>query len=787
MTDTNIDLEKIYEFKVVINDRVYYNEDSSFGIYSFSCKEEQPYLKKSDFSKNYIGTVLGSMQELEIGLDYNLKGKLKYSPKYKEWQYNAIQMLSEKPSTLQQQKRFLETLCTEGQCESLLSAYPNIVEDIMQNKEIDLTLVKGIKDKTFQKIKDKVINNYIIQDILVLLRPIGVTFNLIKKLIDDEENPILLKKKILENPYILTKVHGLGFIKVDGIALKLNPKLRVSEERVKAFLNYKLKEIGNSEGHVWISRKELLGYVRKDIKECEQIYKDFLAKEEKNSTLLYLEDEKIGLMASYKIAENILKKIYYYENLESMLEPFTKEDIEISIANTEIKQGFKFTEEQKNAIRSANDHNVIVISGSAGSGKSSVLKGLLDLMSNAKIKEEFLKTDVNQLHEEEQINNPFMTEKYSIEENLQRINIGQSALSAKASKRMKEATGRDAITMHRMLSWSGDGFTHKESFPMMYHVNGLDEVSMINDFLVSNYLNAVKPHSKLILVFDFAQLEAIGMGDFARDILRSKLCIHRFTQVHRQGQDSGILMDANKVRKGINPIEKPEPKIIHGKLNDMYYLFEKDREKIQEKAINIYMKTIKEIGIENVCIVTPRKKECTNSADEINKKIQDLLIGDNVPFLTRVKDGKKMRFKLGAKVMQKVNNYEEDKMVFNGDEGYITSMEKFNFVVTFNLENGKKDVKYTLSELDQIELSYAISVHSAQGSGWHTVISVFDMSSVMLLNRKILYTTMTRSEKRHLLIAQPQAFKACIDDKHNKLRNTFLGDMFEEYQPNINN
>jgi exodeoxyribonuclease V alpha subunit len=95
------------------------------------------------------------------------------------------------------------------------------------------------------------------------------------------------------------------------------------------------------------------------------------------------------------------------------------------------------------------------------------------------------------------------------------------------------------------------------------------------------------------------------------------------------------------------------------------------------------------------------------------------------------------------------------------------------------LENGQKEISYTLNEIDQIELSYAISVHSAQGSGWHTVISVFDMSSFILLNRKILYTAMTRSEKRHLLIAQPQAFKACIDDKNNKLRNTFLGDMFE--------
>jgi exodeoxyribonuclease V alpha subunit len=132
--------------------------------------------------------------------------------------------------------------------------------------------------------------------------------------------------------------------------------------------------------------------------------------------------------------------------------------------------------------------------------------------------------------------------------------------------------------------------------------------------------------------------------------------------------------------------------------------------------------------------------------------------------------------------MQKKNNYE--KLVFNGDEGYITEIHKTYFIITFNLEGGQKLILYSLNELDQIELSYAVSIHSAQGSQYHSVICLFDMSSYIMLNRKILYTAITRAKKKCMLISEPRAFKACLDDENNKPRNTFLSEMFEVYDEN---
>lgn len=788
------DLDKVYEFVATITYSIYYNQQTNYGVYEFTTDEKLPYTNSYMYKDKvkYLGCLNGNMQELYCETDYKISAKLKYNAKYKKYDYQVQSIFSEQPKTLNEQRKFLEVLCTKRQADILLESYPNIVEDIMTGKPIDTSNFKGIGDKTFKKIKDKILDNYIIQDILVLLRPLGVTFNTIKKMLGIEDNPSLLKQKIIENPYILTSVHGLGFKKVDELALKLVPELRTSLQRTKAFLFYTFKEIASREGHTWISKRDLIGYVRKDLRECIDIYKDLIEQEIENPTLLYIYDEKIGLLKYYNTAKNIVEHLFWLDSLESMIEPFTEKEMDDSIQRTEKELGFELTAEQKNAIKSINKHNVVIVTALAGAGKSTSIKGIFDLLSKAKVKKKFLNSEYNQIHSEDQFTQDELFtygdfiqgsfDDISVTDDYNVIKIGQSALSAKAAKRMKEVSGQDAMTMHRMLGYSGKGFAYKKDFPMKYHVNVLDEASLINKSLINNYINAIRPHSKLVIIFDFAQLPPIGSGDFARDVLKSKLCINKFTKVHRQGEKSGILMDANKIRVGINPIEKLEKKIVHGELRDMFYRFETDKEKMRDMAVEAYLKSVKDVGLEEAVIITPRKRKCINSANELNKIIQDKVIPNDVPSLTRWKDGEKCIFKLGAKVMQKKNNYEKDKMVFNGDEGYIAYIDKNGFSIIFNLENGKREVKYSNSELDQIELSYAMSCHAVQGSEYHSVICVFDMSSYIMLNRKILYTAITRARKKCMLISEPRAFKTCLDDENNRPRNTFLSEMFETYK-----
>lgn len=792
--EEKIDLNKTYEFTAKITYSIYYDQQKSFGIYEFASKEQLPYTNDYIYEGNkmFLGCLCGNMQELLFETEYKVKAKLKWNVKYKKYDYNVESIVSEKPKTLTQQRKFLEVISTIRQANAMLEAYPNIVEDVLSGKEIDCNKINGIGIKTFENIKTKILDNYIIQDVLVLLRPLGITFNTIKKMLDYESNPSLLKQKITENPYMLTTIHGLGFKKVDDLALKLAPDMKVSTDRVRAYLCYQLKQIASSDGHTWVNKRDLIGHVRKDIRECIDLYKDFLEKEAESPQILYVDDNRVGLLTYYKRAKEIVEQVYHLDGLESMLEPFTEEEMDKSIKQTEEELGFILTDEQRCAIKSINEHNVIIVTAPAGAGKTTAVRGIFNLLSKAKIKEKYINSVYNQIHEEDQLtkdeldlfgeipNNAYSD--ISATDDNTFVRIGQSALSAKAAKRMKEVSGQPAMTMHRMLGFDGKGFAHRKDSPMKYCVNVWDEVSMVNKSLVSSYLNAIKPHSKLIIIFDFAQLPPIGSGDFTRDLLISKLCINKFTKVHRQGEKSGILMDANKIRIGVNPIEKLERKVVHGELNDMFYIFDTDKERMRDIAIKSYLKSVDDVGIDEAVIITPRKQKCINSSNEINKIIQDKLIPNGVPELTRWKDGEKCIFKLGAKVMQKKNNY--DKNVFNGDEGYITSINGGNFEITFNIEQGQYIVPYSHSELDQIELSYAVSVHSAQGSQYNSVICVFDMSSYIMLNRKILYTAITRAKSKCMLVSEPRAFKACLDDENNMPRNTFLDEMFENYDLN---
>lgn len=238
------------EFKMIPQQERYYNEDSAYGVYTFITKYDIPeyveYKNVFDSEKTEEemflkqGSLCGKMQKLYLGTEYIVKANLEFSKKYSSWQYSPINITPIIPKTQDQQKAFLEAIVTPRQASILLDVYPNIVDDVINgnDKDIDLTKTNGIKDYTWNIIRDRILDNYIISDILAMLQPIGVTYNMIKKLISNFTNCALLKQALLENPYILTKIHGLGFKTVDGLALKLTPDLRESHQTVMAYHDY---------------------------------------------------------------------------------------------------------------------------------------------------------------------------------------------------------------------------------------------------------------------------------------------------------------------------------------------------------------------------------------------------------------------------------------------------------------------------------------------------------------------------------------------------------------------
>ena len=734
-----------YTFQIIPTFEMFYSSDSSFGVYRFTTTTELPNLERIEdiFTQKvtYNGVLSGRMQKLYLSDTYNVTAKLVYNKKYSSWQYEPIRVEAAVPKTEEQQKAFLKSILTERQADVLISVYPNIVEDIMNGEDnVDLSLLEGIGEYTYKNIKDKVINNYVISDILAMLQPLGISYNTIKKLESFEPNPVLLKKKLLTNPYILTRIRGFGFKRVDSLALKLNPEIIKSPERLIAYITYYFMEIGETAGHTWVDIATLRDSVRDNVNECYELFDKLIDTDAVSEKPLLKTDEgdKIGLNHYYQIEKYIFEKVMEMKDTTPI--SITDEDINEGLKQAEKEQGFELIEEQKNVVLDSFKNNVTIISGKAGVGKTSSVRSILTIYAHAKYQ------------------------------------IGCCALSAKAAGVLKESTGFSATTIHRMLGYKGNNqFVHNEDNPLPFDVLVIDEGSMISAEIFYMIFRAIKPTTKIIICGDNGQLPPIGYGNVFNDLLdmREYLNCNELTKVMRQAADSGIIHDANIIREGNNPIDKPQLKLVTGKLQDMTYMFRDDREELNRLAIKAYMGAIKTYGVDDTLIGIPRKKDCINSTAKVNEIIQDLLLPDE----TNVMKYGTRQYKLGAKIIQRVNNY--DKGVFNGDIGYIIDISQQvrdgQKVNTFTVEfKEDKKIEYSQSELDQIDLAYAMTIHSLQGSGYKAVIIIIDNTHFALLDNCLLYTAITRAKKKCLLLAEPYAFKKCITTNKTATRQTWL-------------
>lgn len=735
----------------------FYNQNNGWGVFDFQCEYKKEYetvkaLSYDPFDEKAYGTLVGNMPQLNITQEYTVKTKQVYNKKFDSWQFEIISISNDIPNSISEKKRFLNFFLSENQTEVLLGAYPNIIEMIAEGNvdNIDLTKTKGIKEYTFNRIKDKIYENYVLMDIINYLAPYGITYNKIKKIVDRYQSPLLAKQKIQENFYILTEVDGFAFKTADGIALKMNPNLKVSNKRLTAFIDYTLKDIGENEGHTWISHNHLMGKIRSTIPECTNLFKKFIANEEEygKDDKYYVSENRIGLKKVYEQEADIKDCLNKINNSFNFMKKANLEDVEGSIKKAEDIQGFEYTEQQKSGVMSIVDNNVIIIGGKAGSGKTSVVKGITTLIES--------------LYPEK--------------------TIAQCALSARAARRMYEVTARPAYTIHRLLAWRDGRFEYNEINPLPYDVIIADEFSMNNLSISLSLFKAVKQGAKLILVFDYAQLPPIGNGAVAYDLLEhSNYAKHKFEKVHRQAEKSGILKDANLIRLMKNPIKKLEPSLVHGELKDMMYKFFPNRDKIHDFATKAYLDAVEKFGLDNVMLISPRKNKVENSVEGFNKDIQDIYITDKSNYF----EFGKTKYYVGDKVIHKVNNY--DKNVVNGEIGIVADISKDEIIVDYGfdiyelMENQreiKKFITYTKEDLQELSLGYASTVHSAQGSQADIVIVVLDNTHHILLDATMLYTAITRASKKCLLIAEPTAFKRCINNNKTIDRQTFLRDFY---------
>jgi len=736
---------EIVEFEGKVAFEKYYNDQTSWGAYSINSKTDIPHCKNIEYADymtdqeiiEYQVNLSGKMQRLIEGMTYTFKAKAVNNSKY-GWGYEPINISQDLPKTDKEQFQFLSSIVAYDQARTLLDIYPNIVEEIVSGTDcVDLSLTKGIKEKTYDKIKQKVLENYAFADIISLLAPLGISFNTVHKLLNFQSNVELLKQQLIDDPYIITQIDGIGFKKADDVALKINPSLLISEQRVKSFIKYYLQEIGSNDGHTWILIDELKTAIKENLIECEDIFKNVLLQEQKNSSFLYIEEDKVGLGYYRYIEKEILETINLFKNSNPLL--ISKEEIKTGIENAENELGFEYTKEQRECLQNLTKNNFSVVTGRAGVGKTSLTRGLLKIY-----------------------------DKY---------NIGVCCLSAKAAKRFQEVTGFPAQTIHRLLGAKGlNIFDFNKDNKLPFDIVILDESSMVYAGLFYNLISAIRDDAKLILVGDPGQLMPLSWGNPLIDILdRNEFQVFYLTKIQRQAARSGIISSANQIREGINPLNGIKfTKQVLGELEDMYIMHREDKDTLFDIAVKTYLRSIEKEGLNNVYLLTPRRNSEPNSTENFNKRIQDILLNEELPY---IKFGEKNIFRLGAKVIHRVNNYELGGIgVMNGEQGYIIEIK--------NIQNGEgtslvveypdKIIEYEKSNLKELQLAYALTVHLAQGSEADTCIIVLDSNSYILLNNCLLYTAITRAKKRCLLVAQPYAYDKCIKTNVGNKRNTWM-------------
>jgi len=578
-----------------------------------------------------------------------------------------------------------------------------IMKDKTRLKEIGLSAVR------IEKFYQQLIENQTHEHILVALYGYELSGKLAMKLLSKYQ--MLTLEKLEENPYrLIDDIEGVGFIKADEIARKLGIP-HDDPRRIRAAILYALEVIAYQNGDIYLRKEQLETFSFQALGETmdleDAIHQLILDKR------IIVEDERYYLAATY------FSEVLLADKLSRLVgEPLSidRDYLETLLDATEIQKNMRYTDVQKEAILTALSNRFTIITGGPGTGKTTIIDGLLD---------------VYRKYYQLNYKNPAIYEK-----------IGLMAPTGRAAKRMKELLEMDAKTIHRHLGFSYDGeFLYDEHHLMPHDLLIIDEASMIDLFLARKLFGAIKEGAQIIVVGDVDQLPSVGPGQILSDLIESHMIpTVRLTQIHRQAKDSKIIRLARRVN---------EQQVSYDDLisEQDVYLYRASYEKIKETIIKQVQGALQEgySMIDDIQILAPMYKG-ELGIDALNQAMQDAF---------NPKKDKKMTYGdktyyVGDKVIQLVNDPE--RMIMNGDIGVIKAI-KVNaqdepyMIVSYD----DNDVMYEKVDLEEINLAYAISIHKSQGSEYKIVMMPMIKSYMHMLKKELIYTAITRA-KRFLII-----------------------------------
>lgn len=676
---------------------------------------------------NGIAPLIGQLLEIE--------GEWVKHPKFGQ-QFKATTYKTVAPTEISGIEKFLASGAINGigpaMAKKIVAEFGEKTLEIIAKSPNELLKVPGIGKKTAEKISTSYLEQSELTEIMVWLENHGISNTYAGKIFAKYGSFAIdiMEKDIYR---LFQDIEGIGFLTADKLAFNLGIQ-REDKRRIISGIDYALMQLCNN-GHCCIPEMALVDKTAKILQVNNQIIFTIL---KERIDIGSLNTEVVGgetliyppylYYAEKKVATRLLQ-------LQQATEPLSEDNLSLFIKVWEKDNQIQLAQKQKEAIKACLHHGVLVLTGGPGTGKTTVIKGILSILK------------------------------------AQRLKIRLAAPTGRAAKRLSETTGQKALTIHRLLEANNLaqddnlqlGFSKDIDDQLDADVIILDEVSMVDIVLMHHFLNAVPDGCRIILVGDTDQLPAVGPGSVLKDIIRSqKVPAIRLDEIFRQAQTSMIIQNAHIINAGRLPdLRKQYSDFVFYELND--------DTSITQKILDLCTKDLPHEGfdvLKDVQVLSPMHRFLCG-VENLNLMLQERLNPkknqDELKYSSQT-------FRVGDKVMHIRNNYQ--KNVFNGDIGFIQDINNEKLTVDYF----DHIVTYEKNELNELTLAYASSVHKSQGSEYKVVIIPLSTSHYIMLQRNLLYTAITRAKQKVIIIGSKKALMTAIQSNRTQKRYTLLAE-----------
>jgi exodeoxyribonuclease V alpha subunit len=732
------------EVRGIVEEIIFKNEENAYVIAVIDHDDMPLYIK-------------GTIPFIQEGEEMIFRGSYVVHKTYGE-QFEVESSEIVTPSTTEDIERYLASGLIRGigpaTAFRIVEQFGEDALDIIQYNPEKLTEVSGIGAAKAEIIAESFIDQRVVKNVMLFLQKYGISVAYgmkIYKLYGQDAVHL-----ISENPYCLADdIDGIGFKKADEIAVKMGV-VKESPYRLAAGIKYVLHQYVNN-GHTYIDKHELIRLSSErllvDEKSVESELSDLIIKNDVFFTILN-HQEVIFPTHLYDAEKSVFTQLLALNDAPYKL---IEDDLSKLVKAYGEEESIELDGLQEDAIINSVKNGVMVITGGPGTGKTTIIKGIIKL---------------------------FETYNHS---------ILLAAPTGRAAKRMTEATHRESKTVHRLLEYSfiegmGQGFNKNRDNPLVTDVVIIDEVSMVDTVLMHHLLSAIPLGTRLILVGDADQLPSVGAGNVLRDVIDSDMIYTvRLKEIFRQGEESMIVHNAHRINRGEDPL-------LNEKNQDFYFIHKKSHRDIVETIRGLCKERLPDYynvdPIKDIQILSPMKNSDIGTLN-LNKVLQESLNPksskkEEKVFPTRT-------YREGDKVMQVKNNYDlawqldngtQGKGVYNGDIGFITMLDNKERVLEVLFDDGKRCL-YGFDQLDDLILAYAATVHKSQGSEFKVVIMPISYGPPMLLSRNVLYTAITRAKELVVLVGDERYLHEMIRNNNNRERHSGLGQFFKMYKEEI--